>query len=180
MKPSAHRVATRHLKATTLRHKGDSNYFRVELGKIGYAQGGQQLRFKECQSDVDRLMQTREYRAAAEKWAKKAKPRTEIVRDEKGEWVMKEIGGNVPFTPKFYEVANAWIHDEKNRGKGHGKEIYKAFIDQASKYAKRSGGVFVGAYHCTLGSGTSPAAKRLWKSLVRDYTSSGDVIFIGL
>ena len=53
------------------------------------------------------------------------------------------------------------------------------FIDKAIEYSKSYGGVFIGAHHCTLGSGTSDAAKRVWKSLTRDYTSSGDVIFIG-
>lgn len=167
-------------EAPTITHKGDANYFRVELGIIGYAQGGAQLRFKKCQADVDKIKQMPEYLEAEERWMKNAKPRTDIVRDENGEWVLKELEGSVPFTPKFYEVANAWIHDEANRGKGHGKEIYRAFIDKASEYAKGNGGVFVGAYHCTLGSGTSDDAKRLWKSLVRDYTSSGDVVFIGL
>jgi hypothetical protein len=160
--------------------KGDYNFFRVELGRIGYAEGGAHLRFEECQSDVDAIMQMPEYLAAEEKWAKNAKPRTDIVRDENGEWVMKEIGGNIPFTPRFYEVNNAWIHDEKNRGKGHGKEIYKAFIDQAVQYSKRYGGVFVGSHKCVLGSGTSEDAGRVWDSLGKEYTSSGQVIFIGL
>jgi len=167
-------------EAPTIKHKGSYDYFRVELGRIGYAEGGEKLRFKECQADVDKIKQMPEYLEAEEKWMKNAKPRTDIARDENGEWVMAETGESTPFTPKFYEVANAWIHDEDNRGKGHGKEIYKAFIDKATGYAKSSGGVFVGAYHCTLGSGTSDDAKRLWKSLVRDYTSSGDVVFIGL
>ena len=167
-------------EAPSLNHKGDANYFRVELGGIGYAQGNKQLRFKECQADVDKIKQMPEYLEAEERWMKNAKPRTKIMRDENGEWGMQETGESEPFTPHFYEVENAWIHDEENRGKGHGKEIYKAFIDKASEYAKTNGGVFVGAYHCTLGSGTSDDAKRLWKSLVRDYTSSGDVIFIGL
>jgi|TARA_Y100000310_G_scaffold197178_1_gene197254 hypothetical protein len=164
----------------TLKSKGDENYFRVELGRIGYAQGGTHLRFRDCQSDVDALKQTPEYLAAEKKWAKNAKPRTTIARDENGKWAEIELEGNTPFRPKFYDVANAWIHDEGNRGKGHGKEIYKAFIDKASEYAKRNGGVFIGAHHCTLGSGTSAAAKRVWESITKDYTSSGDVIFIGL
>ena len=167
-------------EAPSLSYKGDEHYFRVELGRIGYAQGSRNLRFKACQADVDKIKQTPEYLEAEEKWMKNAKPRTEIVRDENGEWVMKETGESTQFAPPFYDVANAWIHDEDNRGKGHGKEIYKAFIDKASEYAKRNGGVFIGAHHCTIGSGTSEAAKRVWKSLVRDYTSSGDVIFIGL
>jgi len=167
-------------EAPTVKYKGDANYFRVDLGRIGYAQGSKQLRFKECQADVDKIKHMPEYLEAEKKWAKNAKPRTKIMRDENGKWAMQETGESEPFSPKFYEVTNAWIHDEKLRGKGHGKEIYKAFIDKASEYAKSSGGLFVGAYHCTVGSGTSADAKRLWKSLVRDYTSSGDVVFIGL
>ena len=97
--------------------KGGSDFFRVTLPGVGYAQGGEHLRFKECQSDVDAIMQMPEY---------------------------------------------------------------KAFIDQAVKYSKSYGGVFVGAHYCTIGSGTSEAAKRVWKSLAREYNSSGDVIFIGL
>lgn len=159
--------------------KGNDNYFRVELPNIGYAEGGTNLRFPDCQSDVDALMQTPEYIAAEEKYVANAKPRTDIVQDEDGNWVEKEVGPAV-FRPKFYDVNNAWISDEKNRGKGHGKEIYKAFIEQAVEYSRSSGGVFVGAHHCTIGSGTSPEAKRVWASLARDYTSSGDVIFIGL
>lgn len=159
--------------------KGNNNYFRVELPSIGYAEGGTNLRFPDCQSDVDALMQTPEYIAAEEKYVANAKPRTDIVQDEDGNWVEKEMGPAV-FRPKFYDVNNAWISDEKNRGKGHGKEIYKAFIEQAVEYSRSAGGVFVGAHHCTIGSGTSPEAKRVWASLARDYTSSGDVIFIGL
>jgi hypothetical protein len=159
--------------------KGNNNYFRVELPNIGYAEGGTNLRFPDCQSDVDALMQTPEYIAAEEKYVANAKPRTDIVKDEDGNWVEKEVGP-AKFRPKFYDVNNAWISDEKNRGKGHGKEIYKAFIEQAVEYSRSSGGVFVGAHHCTIGSGTSPEAKRVWASLARDYTSSGDVIFIGL
>ena len=150
-----------------LKHKGTSEYFRVDLGRIGYAQGGQHLRFKECQADVDALMQTPEYLEAEERYKS----------DPKNTW---RDGSPKRFRPRFYDVANAWIHDEANRGKGHGKEIYRAFIDKAVEYSKNYGGVFIGAHHCTLGSGTSSDAKRLWKSLTREYTSSGDVIFIGL
>ena len=162
------------------KHKGSSDYFRVELPGIGYAEGGEHLRLKECQTDVDALMQTPEYLAAEEKHVANAKPRTDIVKDEETDkWVEKEIGP-ATFRPRFYDVNNAWIHDEKNRGKGYGKEIYKAFIEQAIEYSKSYGGVFIGAHHCTIGSGTSEAAKRVWKSLAKEYTSSGDVIFIGL
>ena len=170
---------TRQILLERFKHKGSQDYFRVELPDIGYAEGSLNLSFKKCQTQVDALMKTPEYLAAEEKYVKNAKPRTDIVRDENGEWVEKEVGP-AKFRPPFYDVTNAWIHDEKNRGKGHGKEIYKAFIDKAAEYAKRNGGLFVGAYYCTIGSGTSPDARRLWKSLTRDYTSSGDVIFIGL
>jgi len=143
------------------KQKGSSSYFRVDLPGIGYAEGGEHLRFKECQEDVDTLMQTPEYLAAEKKY------------------VEKEIGPAI-FRPKFYDINNAWITNPENRGKGYGKEIYKAFIDQAVEYSKNYGGVFIGAHHCTIGSGTSADAKRVWKSLAREYNSSGDVIFIGL
>ena len=148
-------------------HKGDSEYFRVDLPGIGYAQGGQQLSFKKCQSDVDAIMKTPEYLEAEEKF----------LSDPKNVW---GDGERKKFRPRFYDVANAWISNPDMRGKGHGKEIYKAFIDNAIEYSKPYGGVFIGAHHCTIGSGTSADAKRVWKSLSPKYTSSGDVIFIGL
>ena len=148
-------------------HKGDSEYFRVDLPGIGYAQGGQQLSFKECQSDVDKIKQSPEYLEAEERYT----------TDPKNVW---GDGERKKFRPRFYDVANAWISNPDMRGKGHGKEIYKAFIDNAIEYSKPYGGVFIGAHHCTLGSGTSQDAKRVWKSLSPKYTSSGDVIFIGL
>ena len=148
-------------------HKGDSEYFRVDLPGIGYAQGGQQLSFKECQSDVDALKQTPEYLEAEEKF----------LSDPKNVW---GDGERKKFIPRFYDVANAWISNPDMRGKGHGKEIYKAFINKAIEYSRPYGGVFIGAHHCTIGSGTSQDAKRVWKSLTPEYTSSGDVIFIGL
>jgi hypothetical protein len=166
-------------EAPTLNHKGDENYFRVELGRIGYAQGARHLRFQDCQADVDKIMQTPEYLVAKEKY-ETTNTTKDMVEDPDSPNGFRMQEKPATFRPPFYDIANAWIHDEDNRGKGHGKEIYKAFIDKASEYAKRSGGVFVGAHHCTLGSGTSEAAKRVWKSLTRDYTSSGDVIFIGL
>ena len=145
--------------------KGDSEYFRIDLQGIGYAQGMQHLRFKECQSDVDALMETPEFIKAKEKY------------EANNTW---GDGSPKTFRPRFYDIENAWITNPEQRGKGYGKEIYKAFIAQAAEYAKSYGGVFVGAHHCTIGSGTSPEARRVWKSITRDYTSSGDVIFIGL
>ena len=158
--------------------KGGSDYFRVDLPGIGYAEGGEHLRFKECQADVDNLMKTPEYIAAEKKYQETAKPRTDIVRNaETGKYEEVEVGP-AKFRPKFYDVANAWITNPENRGKGHGKEIYKAFIEQAVEYSRPFGGVFIGAHHCTIGSGTSEAAKRVWRSLAREYNSSGDVIFV--
>ena len=159
------------------KHKGSSSYFRVDLPGIGYAEGGEHLRLKGCQADVDALMQTPEYIAAKEKYEANNTTK-DMLQDENGKYYMTEVPAT--FRPRFYDVNNAWIHDEANRGKGHGKEIYKAFINKAIEYSKNYGGVFIGAHHCTIGSGTSPDAKRLWKSLTREYTSSGDVIFIGL
>ena len=167
-------------EAAAFKHKGSSNYFRVDLPGIGYAEGGSHLRFPDCQSDVDALMKTPEYLAAEKKYVANAKPRTDIVKNEEtGKYEEVEVGP-AKFRPRFYDVNNAWINNPENRGKGYGKEIYKAFIDKAVEYSRSYGGVFIGAHHCTIGSGTSPEAKRVWASLAREYNSSGDVIFIGL
>mgnify|MGYP003129378734 FL=1 len=157
--------------------KGDSEYFRIDLQGIGYAQGMQHLRFKECQSDVDALMETPEFIKAKEKYEANNTTK-DMAQDEDGNYFMKEVPAK--FRPRFYDIENAWITNPEQRGKGYGKELYKAFIAQAAEYAKPYGGVFVGAHYCTIGSGTSDDAKRVWKSITRDYTSSGDVIFIGL
>ncbi len=162
---------------SAFKHKGSSEYFRVDLPNIGYAQGGQQLRFPDCQSDVDVLMKTPEFIKAKENFEANNTTK-DMMQDEDGNYFMKEVPAK--FRPRFYDIANAWIHDEENRGKGYGKEIYKAFIDKAVEYSRSYGGVFVGAHHCTIGSGTSEDAKRVWASLAREYNSSGDVIFIGL
>ena len=157
--------------------KGDSEFFRVTMPGVGYAQGQQHLRLKECQSDVDALMETPEFLEAKEKYEANNTTK-DMAQDEDGNYIMKEVPAK--FRPRFYDIENAWISNPEMRGKGYGKEIYKAFIDQAIQYSKSYGGVFVGAHYCTIGSGTSEAAKRVWKSLAREYNSSGDVIFIGL
>ena len=165
---------------STFKLKGSSEYFRVELPGIGYAEGGQNLRFKECQSDVDAIMKTPEYLSVEKKYQETAKPNTDIVLNkETGKYEEVETGP-AEFRPRFYDVTNAWISNPENRGKGHGKEIYKAFIDQAVEYSKSYGGVFVGAHRCVMGSGSSADAQRVWKSLGREYAASGMVIFIGL
>ena len=165
------------LEKASFKFKGDSSYFRVDLPGIGYAQGGENLRFKECQADVDAIMQMPEYIEAKERFEANNTSK-DMVQDADGNYSMKEVPAK--FRPRFFDVENAWITNPENRGKGHGKEIYKAFINQAAEYSKSNGGVFVGAHKCVIGSGTSEDAQRVWKSLGRDYTSSGMVIFIGL
>ena len=155
------------LEKSNIKLRGSSNYFGVTLKGIGFAQGPQVLRFKECQDDVDAIMQMPEYIEAEERF--KADPKN-VFGD----------GSPKSFRPRFYEIENAWITDPANRGKGHGKEIYRAFIEQAVEYSKSYGGVFIGPHRCVIGSGTSTDAQRVWKSLGREYTSSGEVIFIGL
>ena len=81
------------IEKSTFRHKGSSNYFRVDLPGIGYAEGGSHLRFPDCQSDVDALMKTPEYLAAEEKYVSNAKPRTDIVKNkETGKYEEVEVG----------------------------------------------------------------------------------------
>ena len=164
----------KHLRQYIRQLKGGSNYFRIDLLGIGYAMGPEVLRFKECQADVDAIMQMPEYIEAKERY--EANNTTKDYDPATGQMVEKPA----KFRPRFYEMENAWIYDPENRGKGHGKEIYKAFIDQAVKYSKSYGGVFIGSHKCVIGSGTSEDAGRVWDSLGREYTSSGQVIFIGL
>jgi hypothetical protein len=153
----------------SFRYEGSPSYFRVSMNGIGYAQGGRGAplgqRFDLCQDDVDALKLTPEYLAAEEKWIENNPP-----------------GPYSGFTPQSYGVDNAWIDIPENRGKGHGREIYEAWIKKAIEYSKGYGGVFIAGAHCyQTANATSPDAKRVWKSLVRDYpTSSGLVIFIGL
>ena len=168
---------TESMLAESFKYKGSSDYFRVDLPGVGYAQGGEHLRFKECQDDVDAIMQMPEYLEAKARFEANNTSK-DIARDESGKWVEIEKPAN--FRPRFYDVENAWITNPENRGKGHGKEIYKAFIDKAIEYSRNYGGVFIGAHRCTIGSGTSEDAQRVWRSLARDYTSSGMVIFVGL
>ena len=157
--------------------KGSAEFFRVEFPGIGHADGQQVLRFKECQSDVDTLMQTPEYITAKEKFEADNTTR-KMTQDENGNYYMKEVPAE--FRPRFYSINNAWISNAEKRGNGDGKELYKAFIEKAMEYSKSYGGVFIGAHQCTPGGGTSKDAQRVWKSLGRDYNSSGLVIFIGL
>ena len=165
------------LEKSNFKLKGDSSYFRVDLAGIGYAQGPEVLRFKECQADVDAIMQMPEYIEAKERYEANNTSK-EMAQDENGKYYMKEVPAK--FRPRFYEVENAWISNPENRGKGYGKEIYKAFINQAVKYSQSYGGVFIGSHKCVIGAGTSEDAGRVWDSLGREYTASGQVIFIGL
>ena len=56
------------LERANFTFQGSSNYFRVEMPGVGYAQGGQDRRFPECQDDVDTIMQMPEFIAAKEKY----------------------------------------------------------------------------------------------------------------
>jgi len=55
------------LEKANFAFKGDSNYFRVDMPGVGYAQGGQSTRFDLCQDDVDAIMKMPEFIAAKEK-----------------------------------------------------------------------------------------------------------------
>lgn len=65
---------------------------------------------------------------------------------------------------------------EAYQGMGYGKQMYEAFFDEVRKV---SGTAFVGPRECTIGSGTSRMAKRVWNSLTQKYPSAGHVLFIG-
>ena len=162
---------------TGYQFKGDSDFFRVVLPGIGYIELAQKLRLKECQSDVDRIMKSPEYLAAAKKYEETNPPETTLVRNEEtGKYEIVETGPAV-MRPNFYVVDKAFIDNPAHRGKGHGKELYREAIRRAAEYADDEC-VFVAPLVCSLGSGTSPDAMRVWKSLSKEYTSSGNVVFV--
>jgi len=157
--------------------KGDGNHFRVTHPGIGYIELVEKLRLKECQSDVDKIMALPEYLAAVKKYEETNSPSTDLVRNEEtGKYEIVEVGPAV-MRPKFYVVDKAFIDNPAHRGKGYGKELYREAIRRAAEYASDEC-VFVAPLTCTLGSGTSPDAMRVWASLSREYTSSGNVIFV--
>lgn len=78
------------------------------------------------------------------------------------------------------EKANIWVVDgafldEHLHNKGIGKEMYRRAF---KAIAKKKGPVFFVPSYCELGSGTSQDARRVWKSLSREYKSSGDVFYV--
>jgi len=169
----------REILSEQVRHqfKGDSSLFRVSLPGIGYIEMAQKLRLKECQSDVDKIMKSSKYLAATKKYEEANPPRTALTRHEKtGKYEDMEVGPAV-MRPMFYVVDKAFINNPAHRGKGYGKELYREAIRRAAEYA-RDRCVFVAPLDCALGSGTSPDAMRVWKSLSREYISSGNVIFV--
>ena len=78
--------------------------------------------------------------------------------------------------PTLYAIGESHV-DEAFRGFGYGKKLYKAIIDEIGKHVGNRG-AFVGADECAAGS-TSEAAQRVWKSVGRDYPSSGNVVYVG-
>ena len=79
--------------------------------------------------------------------------------------------------PSLYTIGESHV-DEAFRGFGYGKKLYKAIIEEIGKHVGNRG-AFVGADECAVGH-TSEAAQRVWKSLGRDYPSSGNVVYVGL
>ena len=76
---------------------------------------------------------------------------------------------------KGLHVYKAFITDEQYHGKGIGKAMYEALMRE---WFKKTGPfVFIPMY-CTIGSGTSPEAKRVWDSLARRFPSSGHAIAV--
>ena len=171
------------LEKSNFTFKGSSNYFRVEMPGVGYAQGGQDRRFPECQDDVDAIMQMPEFIAAKEKYLSEQKPDYDIKRNpETGEYERVLSDKPPRFMPRYFSVDNAWINNPEKRGKGFGRQIYEEFIRKAVEFSpgEHYGGVFIAGAHCVQTAGsTSSDAKRVWEALVRDYpVSHGWVIFI--
>ena len=144
-------------------HRGSNDdYFRVNLSvdgrMVGYAEVNSTRRYSNCQENVMELEQSPEYIAAKEQ------------HEATSKW---------SWSPKMYVTNNVWIPHEVDRGKGYGRLIYQAAIDQAIQYARSSGGVFIGSDACDSAGSTSADAGRVWSSLGQQFgASSGQLIFV--
>jgi len=121
------------------------------LGTQGYVTAHEVLQFEYCTKDVEKLQ-------------------------AQGHGTP---GGNPDFPTlgsQLFAVTNSRVNAEF-RGLGYGKELYKALIEEVGNQAGDPG-AFVGADECAAGS-TSKDAQRVWKSLARDYPSSGNVVYVG-
>jgi len=119
--------------------------------KIGYVLAREVLRWKYCVKDVEKLQ-------------------------AQGHG---EPGADPDFPtlgPQLWAVGSSQV-DQGFRGLGYGKMLYEALIEDIGRQAGVRG-AFVGADECAAGS-TSKDAQRVWKSLARDYPSSGNVVYVG-
>jgi hypothetical protein len=65
--------------------------------------------------------------------------------------------------------------DDAYHGKGIGKAMYAALMRE---WFKKEGPFVFIPYYCTIGSGTSPMAKRVWDSLARRFPSVGHAVAV--
>jgi len=119
--------------------------------RIGFVTAREVLRWKYCADDVEKLQ-------------------------DQGYGEPGRLPDFPTLGPLLFAVGNAQV-DEAFRGFGHGKKLYKALIEEVGKQAGDRG-AFVGADECAAGS-TSKDAQRVWRSLSRDYPSSGNVVYVG-
>jgi len=88
-------------------------------------------------------------------------------------WVASD--GEERTNTRALQVYKAFITDESKQGLGIGKAMYLAVMVE---WFKKVGPFLFMPYECSGGSGTSTAAGRVWKSLARDFPSSGNVIAV--
>ena len=119
--------------------------------KIGYVTAREVLRWKHCAKDVERLQA-------------QGIGKVGIMPD------FPTLG------PNLWAVGNSQV-DQEFRGLGYGKMLYEKLIEEIGNQSS-SRGAFVGADMCTGGS-TSKGALGVWRSLARDYPSSGNVVYVG-
>jgi cation transport regulator ChaC len=91
----------------------------------------------------------------------------------KHHWVA--YNGKEMTTVRGLYISHAFINVEEHRGKGIGKAMYEAVMREWFK--KKGPFVFI-PYYCTIGSGTSLEAKRVWDSLAKRFPSSGHAVAV--
>ena len=107
-------LLTEESSSVSLHRGSNDDYFRVNLSvdgrMVGYAEVNSTRRYSNCQENVMELEQSPEYLAAKEQ------------HEATSKW---------SWSPKMYVTNNVWIPNEADRGKGFGRLIYQAAIDQA-------------------------------------------------
>jgi hypothetical protein len=105
--------------------------------------------------------------------------KSEVPKEESG-WGLKchtdieKLKGDGHIADSFWIVHYTEIPDLANRGKGLGKIMYEAALEEL---ARKNGPSYAGPANCGFAT-VSDAAQHVWNSIRGKHTHAGDVIFV--